>query len=664
MAGAFGLYLIAHSPLREVIAGSLGVKSRAYYFICANFLTFNRAADLLSAWTLIVAAILAAWIVSDWFEGPTYERPLTFGLSGLGFISVPAAIIGGVAEWNGQPSLRSPQGPLLVAAPAIFVIVAGVVRGWRPKCACLAERRFSGLIVLCGILASALLMVSITVSFTHPPTSYDALSFHAPMAVFLWRDGNLGAFLDRTGDFKSLAHPGTANLWFGLLLVAGHEGLANIGQLPFAVLGSSAIHAFARRLGLTSGPALLAALAYLLAPIVIIQSGVQLTDVFGSGVLMATMALACAPPKMWTFKRLSFIGLGLGLVASSKLALLPCVAAVGFLAIPSVLKKDGHWSNARTAMLRFVMIALVFFTVVAPWWLRNMARYGNPVYPAALPLIGRGVPETDSSMKDREFVPSPAAWVLYPLIEPLSEYSGFGLLFVLGAIPGVGFAVMKGRRRPFSLYAFTTLVMVAAWWRLTRHEPRFLLPIFGLGFAFLPWSLLALPRGQRRIGSALFALAAVYSGLVTLDQSLLPLSRQPSTRMEFYDRVWGVDPIIASLPESEGLLHNTGYAAYTYPAYYPLLGPSLTRSVIPVDADDASVESIIATMRTSGLHYAYVTASPQMKDRVEAKYDNSRFELVHTSAASHGWIAGTRRYLYHLKNIEPVVPTPGTSSNH
>ena len=100
MAEAFGLYAAMHSPLRDVVA-FLGLNSRVCYFMCGDTLTLSGAADSLAAWVLIAAAALAVWVVSDWFNGAPYERPLVLGLSALAFVVVPAAAIGGIATWSG-----------------------------------------------------------------------------------------------------------------------------------------------------------------------------------------------------------------------------------------------------------------------------------------------------------------------------------------------------------------------------------------------------------------------------------------------------------------------------------------------------------------------------------------------------------------------------------
>ena len=251
-------------------------------------------------------------------------------------------------------------------------------------------------------------------------------------------------------------------------------------------------------------------------------------------------------------------------------------------------------------------------------------------------------------MIDTWFVPTPALWPFYPLLEQHSDRSGFGGLFAVGVIFGSVVAVYRGRRQPLLVYAIVTAFTLPSWWILTNHDPRFLLAVPGLGFAFLPYSLLVIPKQHRRIGGGLFAAGAIFSTMVTIDQALLPLVREPTARLEFYDRVWGIDPLVAALPENDGIVLHTGHAKYTYPSFYPLLGASQSRIVIPVDTE-ATTESIIAVMRRAKLRYAYVTAAPASRATVERIYDRSQFELVHMSTVADDSLRnGTRRYLYRL----------------
>src|SRR5207247_9739079 len=129
-----------------------------------------------------------------------------------------------------------------------------------------------------------------------------------------------------------------------------------------------------------------------------------------------------------------------------------------------------------------------------------------------VPLIGRGIFVSDFGRIDREFVPGPAAWPLYPVIEPHDDRSGFGMLFAVGVVPGLVLAARRGRRQPIFLYGLVAAFMLPAWWMLTMHEPRFLLACFGLGCAFVALSLLAVTRRQRRMGGVIMGAVQVLLG--------------------------------------------------------------------------------------------------------------------------------------------------------
>jgi len=638
MAGALAVYVLLHSPMRDLIAATLGLNSRVCYFVCGDALTTPRVADAASAWVLIVLALVAGVFVTDRIALTSYERPLALGLVMLGLITGPSAAVAVVAGWTGTALLQPPWGPLMAALPAAIIVGISRWRGWRPGWPRWGMPVGSSLVTWVWGLATALLLASAALSVLHPPSGYDALGYHAPLGVFLWREGNASTFVDRS---LALAMPGTIQLWYGLLGIAGGESLADLGQLPLALLGAASIVAFTRRLGLRSSGAQLAGGAFLLAPMVLSQVGVQLADVAGAGLFMATVALAAGPIEDWTGRRVGLLGLGLGLVLTTKLALLPCVAVLVVVIVARA------WRRTPTPQL--APAVLLFLAISAPWGIRNAVHFGNPLYPVALPVLGRGAVLSDpDSPIDRELVPRASLWPLYPLLERYSDRSGLGALFLLGVVGGGLLATRRARRQPLLIYAAIAAVMLPAWWTLTNHEPRFLLPVFGLGFAFLPYALLATPRRARSLAGAVLAAAAGFSALVTADQVLRPLARQPTGRWEFYDQVWGLDSVVAAMPEGQGILLHTGYANLTYPTYYPLLGASFGRLVIPVDVDTPA-DSIVARMRRAGVRYAYVAALPASLRLVESLYGPAHFDLVRVSTVEDGWRAGTRRYLFRLK---------------
>ena len=135
---------------------------------------------------------------------------------------------------------------------------------------------------------------------------------------------------------------------------------------------------------------------------------------------------------------------------------------------------------------------------------------------------------------------------------------------------------------------------------------------------------------------------------MTLDLGLAPRVGEPTDRVQFYDEIWGVDPFLSGRNEPEALLYNTGYANRSYAGDYPLLGPALSRILLTVDTD-VSTEAIVDFMKRHGVRYAYVPASPEFQPVVEEKYAQDFFEVAHVSIVETGPRAGTKRYLFHLR---------------
>lgn len=646
-------YLVLHSPLRSLIAQVIHLRSDTCYFTCLAQVGAQPLVEAASGLMLLVAAALAARASTQDLEGVPADRILGFALTWIAFVTVPAGFVGGAGFLLGEPLLRPPLGPVLAAIPSaivVFVVVRSH-RGWRTLKA--PSVRPTALLIWLASVAGSLLTAALTVRLTHPTSSYDALSYHAPLSALLWRGGDLGSFLLPDPSYWSLAHPGTAELWSGLLHVIGGDTLALFSQVPFAILGAVAVACIARRTGLRDPASTIGGLAYLIVPLLAMQLGTQLNDVVGAGIFLATAALLSAPSRGWSMGRVLLVVLGLGLVTTTKLALLPAVAALGVILLVGMRwPRDNRGAKARRPDLRVLTsAAVVFGLIVLPWWGRNLAMYGNPLYPVDFPIIGGGFDQTLLGLKDSEFVPFPTAWLIYPLIEAHSEYSGLGPLFVLALFGCLAFVLRTKRRGGFALPALVWAVTLPAWWLLTRHEPRFLLGPVGLLLAFTPWTLVALGRARRTVVSVGIAAIAAASALITLTSAVAPLAAEPTDRTAFYDDVWGVLPAAMTLPASQGLLWEYGCASTTYPAFLPILTTpqrgSTLRTVVPIDCL-ASATAIVDRMRETGVRYAYVMVSPELRSAVEGKHPAGDFAVEASDTIQSGRLAGTARYLFHL----------------
>lgn len=646
-------YLVLHSPVRSLIAQIIDLRSDTCYFTCLAQVGAQPLFDAASGLLLLMTAALAARASTQDLEGVPADRILGFGLSWVTFVTVPAGFVAGGGYLLGEPLLRAPLGSVLAAIPSAIVVVVVALsdRGWRTLKA--PSVRPTALLIWLAFVVGSLLTAVLVVRLTHPTSSYDALSYHAPLSVLLWRGGDLGSFLLLDPMYWSLAHPGTAELWSGLLHVIGGDTLAVFSQVPFAILGALAVATIAHRTGLRDGASTIAGAAYLVVPLLGMQLGTRLNDVVGAGIFLAAAALLSAPSRGWSLGRVLLVGLGLGLVTATKLALLPAVAALGVILLVGMrLPPDTRAPHPRRPDLRVLMgAAALFGLVVLPWWARNLAMYGNPLYPVDFPIVGGGFDQTLLGPKDSEFVPFPLAWLVYPLIEAHSEYSGLGPLFVLAMFGCLAFILMSKRRGELVIPALVWATTLPAWWLLTRHEPRFLLAPVGLLLAFTPWILVALGRARRTVAYVGFAAVAAASALITLTSAVAPLADEPTDRTAFYDEVWGVLPAAMALPASEGLLWEYGCASTTYPAFLPILTTpqqgSAVRIVVPIDCR-ASATTIAARMRQTGVRYAYVMVSPELRSAVEGKHPAGDFVVEVSDTISRGRLAGTARYLFRL----------------
>ena len=619
-------YVAFHSPARTAIAAILGRDPQGCY-LCLESVSPTLAASA-SAWLLLAMAAYAALAVSASWRGPIQERIVCLLVAFTALIVVPASIVGLIGSWIGEPLLKPPLGPIIAAVPSAILILRGSRRLTSPF-VWVSELRLprSSLIRFLAALAGALLIASVVLRTFRPPDGGDALTYHAALGAFFWDGGTLTAPFDLAPGMWVLSHPGGSEIWYGLLRIAGGERLADLGQLPFALLGAAGVATFAAYLGTGRAGSWIAGLAFLLAPLVVLQSTTQANDVMAGSLLIAAVALASASDARWTRDRLVVVVFAGALVAAMKLALVPSL--LGLAAFVLVVRSRS--GARRSSLVGAIVIGTIGICLAAgPWWIRNAIAFGNPLYPAALPILGRGIAVNELGAIDYQFVPTTIAWPAFPLFEPYTDRSGFGALLIL-VVPGLVYATQRAPRRPLLALAATTATTLPAWWAFTLHEPRFLLPLLGLTLAFVPWSILAVKRAQRRWAYALVAGMAVFSAIVIVDQGLVPISREPEVRAEFYDRVWAVDPYVLDLADDVPVLWHTGYGhpRVQYAAYYPLLGPSAGRRVIEMTA--TSTADVIRAMDSTQIRCVYVTATDDARATITRIYDRQLFDLVHES---------------------------------
>ena len=332
-------------------------------------------------------------------------------------------------------------------------------------------------------------------------------------------------------------------------MMIGGEPLALVGQLPFALLGAAAVGLFGRRLGLRPGAATLAALFFLLGPLLLEQIGHVRNDVAGAAVVAVTVAFLAGGSRDGLPGRLTLGMLGIGMMLVTKLALLPAVGAMSLIVLWILIREHRSGRDMRPVWRAFGLGVLLVGLAIAPWWLRNLLREGNPLFPLDLPIIGRGM--HGAVPVETRFVPNRLLWPFYPWLEHYGVADGLGGAYAVGIIPGAIAAAFIARRRPLGVVAVLALVSISLWWFLDRREPRFLLGLAGLTFAFIPFALVALQRRWRNRALALLVAAS----FVTVGAQWLTITPDDKVeRLAFYDHMWGTDPYALALPENQGIM--------------------------------------------------------------------------------------------------------------
>src|SRR5215207_194673 len=107
MAAALAAYVVLHSPLRDPVTTALGLERRTCYF-CLPAVTGFTFPDSLTAGALFVLAGFAAWALSARGSWPAYDRLLVLAIAWIALVTVPAAMLGGLASLLGGTYLRPP----------------------------------------------------------------------------------------------------------------------------------------------------------------------------------------------------------------------------------------------------------------------------------------------------------------------------------------------------------------------------------------------------------------------------------------------------------------------------------------------------------------------------------------------------------------------------
>lgn len=291
---------------------------------------------------------------------------------------------------------------------------------------------------------------------------------------------------------------GQANVWLegNAILYAGGRydrnlALARLGVLPFFILATLVVCAWARRLG--GAPAAVSAVVlFTTLPPVLAHAGVATTDM----AVTATIALAALSLVRWleqpTRERSLVLGLALGLALLSKLSALLFLPAAGVAIALCRRGERAREAEPRAGPSRTTRLRLTYAAALLTIWAGYRFAVGPLIPPdpgtaAAAPIT---LPALDRLARAHVF-PAPA---LFEGLGQLAAKNRAGhKSYLLGEVRSTGwwyfFPVALAVKTPLPFLLLTAIGLAATWRLLSGAERRRQLEPAAIAFAILLVSL-------------------------------------------------------------------------------------------------------------------------------------------------------------------------------
>jgi hypothetical protein len=407
---------------------------------------------------------------------------------------------------------------LLYRVSGYALLAACIALGWKGLHTFISRVRalsFDVRLSLTGILAVAVSGYVLYRGFGEallPPTGFDVLMYHLGVPK-MYIDAHR---IFPTPDINGSSYPFGVEMLYTLALLVDGEISANLVNFFFAVGGGFVAYAFARRFVKTQSLPVIAGAMFISLPIVgwlLPQAYIEFGQCFY--ICLAVYALASAlkdDGDRWFYVSALAIGMAMCIKYTSNLVFFIVVAGVFYGKL--VVRRVGTKEAALFA-LKFSVLAVL---VVLPWYIKNLAYYGNPFYPMLASSTGGSGDLTVYYEEGMKVGPLDFLTVFWRVtMNPRGFYVGesnsLGPYFLM-FIPGILlFRKLELEVKFLLAYCLAYLVV----WFLTGQNIRYLVPVapFLAVLAGYPIARLLDDSGGRKWAGAalviLFSFSAIYA---------------------------------------------------------------------------------------------------------------------------------------------------------
>ncbi|UGQ09695.1 hypothetical protein LO772_22600 [Yinghuangia sp. ASG 101] len=483
-----------------------------WHVACA--LGLRRPVDTVTAWLLAGTAQLTGLTL---LVGGALWQLNAWGLAIATIVVVAAEIV--VARRFRDDVRRSAQ-------KAVATRLGGAKTFWRHP-----------ILVLLGVLVLGQYAWRAAIGTAFGPLDWDGLWYHVTGPDIWLQNGHVGHTSDVLWADVYPQGQELLTAWAGVFL--GTTRYAWTSNIPFILLGLSAIAGLARSAGASRKYAVLAAFGFFAVPAVFLQASTSYVDVAAAAASMAALQLVIASrdaavaadasggsARAALFRYLALTGVALGLaigVKSSNLLVGGFVVLAGLIqvwCVAPLIRRGGDTpeeeegrvlgarlaTTVRLAVPGALLVGVPTLLLGSYWYVRTWLRYDNPFYPFT--MFGF---QGEGTVHDLIIVPNtPARWLDQGAAETTLDSwwhdrsrhaytydvipGGFGLQWLAVLLPAVvlGLGLLLWKRRFEILYGFALPVVVSAaaspapWWA------RYVLTLPALGVVCLAVLLTAL----------------------------------------------------------------------------------------------------------------------------------------------------------------------------
>ncbi|MFH1397097.1 MAG: hypothetical protein ABIH27_00910 [Candidatus Omnitrophota bacterium] len=240
------------------------------------------------------------------------------------------------------------------------------------------------LFIICSITAYGL--VKVFINLVNPPFGWDNLNYHFTFPVEWLKHANLDTPITINDDPGPTYYPINGSLWYLWLIFPFRSVfIADLGQLPFFILGFLSVYNISRKLDLKKELCFYAAGLFVLIPNFFKQLQVAYVDVIVGSLLLVCLNYLFSFGRKLLFRDFLLFSISLGLFIGVKTTAVPfsILLIVPFLYFClKNIKKVGKY----IPVFMILIIALGGFS-----YLRNFIQTGNPLFPLDFKLFGTTV---------------------------------------------------------------------------------------------------------------------------------------------------------------------------------------------------------------------------------------------------------------------------------